>query len=223
MMALRLARGTQVSDNQNDDFDADAQPDDELDINTVDRFTKRADSLILEHHSHCEVPAGCGGVVLRWRDPTEGVPLVIEWFCPHSVELAIDGKPSAGGYLVTPLGPHDLELSIQVRKAAPCLLALSMRSGGPTLGDDAIDELSTHADGTWTWVPADDADAVPTPLEASPVDPQTIEEDRLRWRALRLSRRGAQLLELPDVAVPTTILVRKRITIDESMYPPELP
>jgi sulfatase modifying factor 1 len=28
---------------------------------------------VLEAHSHCEVPAGCGGVVLQWRNPSAGL------------------------------------------------------------------------------------------------------------------------------------------------------
>ena len=35
-------------------------------LNGPDRYRKRSPRLVLEEHSHCEVPAGCGGVVLRW-------------------------------------------------------------------------------------------------------------------------------------------------------------
>lgn len=42
--------------------------DDELRLNRLHRYKKTSPRLALEVHSHCEVPAGCGGVVLRWRD-----------------------------------------------------------------------------------------------------------------------------------------------------------
>jgi hypothetical protein len=34
----------------------------ELKLNDLDRYHKRSASLILQEYSHCEVPAGCGGV-----------------------------------------------------------------------------------------------------------------------------------------------------------------
>ena len=32
----------------------------ELKLNTLGRYGKNASHLVLEEHSHCEVPAGCG-------------------------------------------------------------------------------------------------------------------------------------------------------------------
>jgi hypothetical protein len=46
---------------------------DDLKINTLHRFTKHSPNLILQEYSHCEVPAGCGGVILRWSDRAQGV------------------------------------------------------------------------------------------------------------------------------------------------------
>jgi hypothetical protein len=37
----------------------------DLRLNSLSRYTKRSPEYVLEEHSHCEVPAGCGGVVLR--------------------------------------------------------------------------------------------------------------------------------------------------------------
>ena len=51
--------------------------DDELRLNTVERFSKHSTRLVLEEHGHCEVPAGCGGVVLQWRDPQAGLPVIV--------------------------------------------------------------------------------------------------------------------------------------------------
>ncbi len=49
---------------------------DELKLNTIGRFVKRSPCLALEQHNHCEVPAGCGGVVLRWFNPSRGIPIL---------------------------------------------------------------------------------------------------------------------------------------------------
>jgi hypothetical protein len=48
--------------------------DDDLRINTLHRFAKHSPRIILHEYSHCEVPAGCGGVVLRWIAPEQGSP-----------------------------------------------------------------------------------------------------------------------------------------------------
>mgnify|MGYP001258158642 CR=1 FL=1 len=46
-------------------------PNRDLKLNSLSRFSKSSPRLVLEEYSHCEVPAGCGGVVLRWRKPDE--------------------------------------------------------------------------------------------------------------------------------------------------------
>ena len=61
-----------------DDDDADAADAEALRINKLHRFAKHSPRLVLHEYSHCEVPAGCGGVVLRWLDPATGRPCVIE-------------------------------------------------------------------------------------------------------------------------------------------------
>ena len=40
-----------------DELDSEA-----LRLNTLNRFRKHSPRLLLEEYSHCEVPAGCGGV-----------------------------------------------------------------------------------------------------------------------------------------------------------------
>ncbi len=48
-------------------------PDRDLKLNSLSRYSKKSPRLVLEEHSHCEVPAGCGGVVLRWRNPNTSI------------------------------------------------------------------------------------------------------------------------------------------------------
>ena len=48
--------------------------DDDLRVNTLHRFAKHSPTLILHEYSSCEVPAGCGGVVMRWIAPDQDAP-----------------------------------------------------------------------------------------------------------------------------------------------------
>ena len=61
-------------------------------LNSLERFRKQSPRLVLEEHSHCEVPAGCGGVVLRWRNPLAGLPLLVHFYAPGKSTLYLDGR-----------------------------------------------------------------------------------------------------------------------------------
>src|SRR5262245_50720143 len=54
-----------------------AGEDDDLRLNTLHRFAKHSPKLVLHEYGHCEIPAGCGGLVMRWYDPTTGSPALI--------------------------------------------------------------------------------------------------------------------------------------------------
>lgn len=60
-------------------------PDRDLKLNSLSRFSKSSPRLILEEYSHCEVPAGCGGVVLRWRKPDEPMTMWVRQNTPAKV------------------------------------------------------------------------------------------------------------------------------------------
>jgi hypothetical protein len=61
-------------------------------LNSVERFRKKPERLVLEEHSHCEVPAGCGGVVLRWRNPTAVLPVTVHLYTPVKAICLLDGR-----------------------------------------------------------------------------------------------------------------------------------
>ena len=63
---------------------------DSQDLNSLERFRKRTAKIILEEHGHCEVPAGCGGVVLRWRNPFDAVPLTLSIYTPVPASCFLD-------------------------------------------------------------------------------------------------------------------------------------
>lgn len=86
-----------------------------LRLNSLGRYAKKSSLLVMEEHDHCEVPAGCGGVVLRWRNPRAGVPLEI-WMYTHGdsgeVALFLDGTAVESSRPLIGYGDHVLSLSI---------------------------------------------------------------------------------------------------------------
>lgn len=90
-----------------------ASSDDDLRINTLHRFAKHSPRLTLQEYSHCEVPAGCGGVVLRWVDPRRGVPIRVRAIVLGETETWLDGAPlPGGGHTRIEAGTHVLAVHV---------------------------------------------------------------------------------------------------------------
>lgn len=66
----------------------------DLKLNSLSRFSKKSPRLVLEEYGHCEVPAGCGGVVLRWRKAEAPIPMHIHHWSGngYSSKSTLDGK-----------------------------------------------------------------------------------------------------------------------------------
>jgi hypothetical protein len=151
---------------------------DELDLNRL----RGADELVLEEHSHCEVPAGCGGAVLRWASATS--PCAVDAVVFGEATLAIDGARLDTRRLEIAPGTHVLTLEAQ--SSRPLLVTLSL----PTRRS-LESTLTTRADGSWrftrveppaSWTTlAFDASewpalvAVPTPAPTERVDAWRVE------------------------------------------------
>lgn len=173
--------------------------DDDLRINTLHRFAKHSPRLTLQEYSHCEVPAGCGGVVLRWVDPSLGPCVRVRVVGIGTVETWMDGRRLIGDRV--PLGPgrHVLALHFQslgrmiwrkrqLELPAPLPAAVALYTDtGPrspahnTLGDTISER----------WMPG--------PLTAPPVEPDL--DDR-SWRPLERARPGL-LGRLPSDVRPS--------------------
>jgi len=89
--------------------------DDKQQLNSLDRFRKRSDRLVLEQYHSCEVPAGCGGVVLRWRDPNKVRPTHVYLYTQSAAECYLDGAALRAGLL--DLSPGDHVLAIHMESA----------------------------------------------------------------------------------------------------------
>jgi hypothetical protein len=84
----------------------------ELKLNALSRYQKDSPQFILETHDHCEVPAGCGGVVLNWWNPSQGVPIEMWVYATGEYEFFIDGRASASGRPMVSFGQHVLAFRI---------------------------------------------------------------------------------------------------------------
>jgi hypothetical protein len=136
-----------------------------LKLNSLDRYTKQSPRLILEEYSHCEVPAGCGGVVLRWRDPAAGVPVeFLLYATSKSRSLTIDGVEKNTSRPLLPAGKHVLGLHLtEVNPSAGFLLLTAVyRSRGTARVGKKADvhvHFSSSSDGTWKFTTSEPADS----------------------------------------------------------------
>jgi hypothetical protein len=125
-------------------------------LNSLDPFRKQPARLVLEEHGNCEVPAGCGGVVLRWRNPLAAVPLVCYLYAPARVTCFVDGaeQPTAGldlapGRHVLAVAAEALDLSGPVLLFAGVHDLKRYRGTRPAdLTEEPFKVLSA-GDGTW--------------------------------------------------------------------------
>jgi hypothetical protein len=137
--------------------------DSNLKLNDLARYSKQSPRLVLEEYGHCEVPAGCGGVVLRWRNPNEPLPMVIQLSYGNGLPtILLDGQKTVSARNPVSYGAH--ALAITINNFDPNFAILSLRAWldeqyvrilQPT-GDV---EILSKPDGTWKYtlrVPATD-------------------------------------------------------------------
>jgi hypothetical protein len=97
----------------------------------------------------CEVPAGCGGVVLRWINPATGLPVLLDLFNPSHAMLAIDGVAVAHSSLLLAPGRHVLSLEVARPPAddsALLIMVARLKLAGSSL-DRVI--IRSAADRSW--------------------------------------------------------------------------
>ncbi len=104
---------------------ADKKPPVDIELNGVDRFRKNSPRVLFEAYSHCEVPAGCGGAVLRHSDITVSVPmtLMMVFVCPTAT-VWLDGANTDGqSWLDITAGRHRLSIALAAAPSTNYLLA----------------------------------------------------------------------------------------------------
>jgi hypothetical protein len=129
---------------------------DEQRLNSVERFRKQPGRLVLEEHSHCEVPAGCGGVVLRWRNPTSPIPVTVTLYTPVKAACSIDGAPLQTALVYLPPGPHVLAVAVENADLSAGLLMFAAthdpkhyQRGAPGEVVERPLKVLSEADGSW--------------------------------------------------------------------------
>ncbi len=195
----------------------------DLHLNTLHRFSKHSEKLVLEVHGHCEIPAGCGGVVLRWRNPDAGLPVAISLATSGRVSVFLDGVQLKTGRSELSFADHVLAVHVrEIAAAAPALFALATTPDSPNSAfrDEALPELSSAADGSWlatahapppkSWHQRDFDSSRWSRLRAGAI-PEDL-PDGTRRRYERMRDRGAEVLALPQGAAE--VWIRKTFTID---------
>ncbi len=81
-------------------------------LNSLARFRKQPHRLVLEEHGHCEVPAGCGGVVLRWRNPHATLTVTLYLYTPVEAECRLAGGALQTGHIDLSPGRHVLTVAL---------------------------------------------------------------------------------------------------------------
>ncbi len=199
--------------------------DDDPALNSPDRYVKRSPRLVLEEHSHCEVPAGCGGVVLRWINADREVPIRLRLYTRSKVDVfTLDGARPTSSRPLVPRGDHVLALCVQSVPGEGALIFSAdyvedhARRTSRPLGLEF--SLRSAADGTWlatTEAPADDRwrddpfdDSKWSPLVAVPM-PAPEKNSGEAWHHRELVESGAVAIGLPSWRGP--IWVRRRFRI----------
>jgi hypothetical protein len=147
-------------------------------LNSLDRFRKQPGKLVLEEYSHCEVPAGCGGVVLRWNNPGATLLLTLYLYTPKERVFLLDGLEPASANVDLVLGPHILAVSIDDTDLSAGLLMFAAihRPPGTAEKENSV-RLLSRADNTWTYT-----------LEPPPADWTCPGFDDRSWEPLIATR-----------------------------------
>jgi hypothetical protein len=97
-----------------------------LRLNTLHRFSKHSPRLLLQEYSHCEVPAGCGGVVLRWIEREGGLPSILRMAALGPIRCWLDDHELISSTVELHGGEHVLALEVTELPRANTPLAVRL-------------------------------------------------------------------------------------------------
>jgi hypothetical protein len=182
-------------------------------LNSLARFRKASARLVLEEQGNCEVPAGCGGVVLRWRNPLANVPVLISLYTPVPADFWLDAAPTTLARVDLAPGRHVIALALaEVDLSAGLLMMASV----PEFTQEQGVKVLTGGD-TWKYtldLPTEDWTTLAFNDQVWPVL-QVVPTPNLDWSEFRAhachhcTRLGAACLGLP----PSTPQARRKVWI----------
>lgn len=149
------------------------------DLNSLDRFRKHPGRLVLEEHGHCEIPAGCGGVVLRWRNPHVCRPVLLYLYTPIRAAIWLDGVEPYSARVDLAPGNHSVAVAVEkVDLRAGLLMFAAIPNPDHQQTPPAADveppfKVLSADDGTWKFS-----------LTPPPENWNTLEFDDRDWPAL---------------------------------------
>jgi hypothetical protein len=137
----------------------------DLKLNTIGGLTA-SPRLVLEEHGSCEVPAGCGGVIMRWRRRSD-IPLEMWLYTTETVEAFLDGDRLASARPLVGSGAHVLAFRLpQPRWPKRALMLFAAFHSEQQLRHSAVAPRSgllytlvSDADGSWRYDTTDSDDA----------------------------------------------------------------
>jgi len=165
----------------------------ELKLNSLSRFSKQSPRFILEEYSNCEVPAGCGGAVLRWLTPNEPIPMKLNYFSNNgSLEMdSLDsGRRLWHSRIPVSYGSHVLTFEYKDFDPSFAVVMAMMQARSDyiqLLQPEGNTTILSLPDGTWkyslehmetdAWQKLDYDDSAWFPMIEQPPNPQS------RWQS----------------------------------------
>lgn len=129
----------------------------DLKLNSLARYAKASPDLVLEEWDHCEIPAGCGGAVLRWWNPAQGTPVSIWVHSSAGVVVYLDGRAVHYAVPLVTAGPHVLTFELAHTGDRPVVLLVAACSRADTASGRTSAERSDRPvvlsapDGSWRY------------------------------------------------------------------------
>jgi hypothetical protein len=201
----------------------------DLKLHSLGRYGKSNSRLILEEHSHCEVPAGCGGVVLRWRNPNSGLLFVLHFFGTGKGTILLDGKALTSARPLISFGEHVFSLALTDIVPGSAILGFAgihdeSQFSFPRVSQPSGRKMSllSAADGSWKYVttePADDTwsrpgfdDSLWRPMTACE-PPSLDKQDMQKYRLETILKMGGACLGIEGQS--SRVWIRKSFTINQ--------
>lgn len=190
----------------------------DLNLNSIDRFQKHSPRLILEQFSHCEVPAGCGGVVLRWRDPDAGLPVVFHIGVMGKADLFVNGREIASR-TVLPWGENVLAIRLTEFDGQFPFIMSAEADFASSIERRPIEDGCTSVSGRWKFCPVELEGWTQRDFDDSKWSGLTVPNNdfpkQQSWRFEGIQRDGAQPLRIPGDSA--TVCIRASLTISRGV------